>query len=77
MRRSDGLGVGRVDFGGERVEQVVFVGQDVGLSIEDRRKVAAGDVLEKRECFVANPIAQMGGIGVAGIVDGHQVEAAT
>ena len=38
-------GVGGVDFAGKRVEQVVFVGKNVGLAVEDRCEIASGEVV--------------------------------
>lgn len=77
MRCGNGTGVCRVDFARERVEQIVFVGEQIGLAVQNRCKIAASNVLEKRDGFVPDSIAQVGRIRVRGIVDRLDIERAT
>lgn len=65
----DGSRVGGFDFGGEGVEQVVFVCEHVGLAVEDRCQVAPRELVEEWQGFVTNPVAQMGRITIAWIID--------
>ena len=50
-------GIGGVNFAGERVEKLVFVGEQVRLSIQDGSEVAASDLVEHRQSFVTDPVA--------------------
>ncbi len=73
----DSACVGGVDFASKRIEQVVFVGEHVGLTIEDRRKIASGEFVEEWQGFVAYSVAEMGRIEVRWIVDRVESELVT
>ena len=66
--------VGRVDAGGEFVEELVVGTQQVGGASEQHGHVALGDVVEQGEHLVADPVAAEAWVVVARVLGDDQAE---
>lgn len=68
-RGGDLFGVGGIDFGGQCIEVVVFVAQDVSLAIEHWRDVSSTDIAQQRQHLMTHPVANKRRIVVRRIID--------
>ena len=73
-RRGECQRIGGVERGGQPVEEVVVVAEQVCLPGEDRDDVALGELGELREQFVTDAIAQEALVAVAAVVDHGEAE---
>ena len=73
-RLRDRLGIGRVEGGGELSQKIGVIGHQPRLTGENRDDVAAGELAERGQQLMANAVAQIDRVGVAGVFHRAQTE---